>query len=72
MHRLLLWKKKTDGAKLTDNPVILRSLILTDEALELNSMPAHYQVMMWNNCMVGQPPNVDPCAVSLICTSNAI
>ena len=69
--RLLGWKKKTDGAKITATPVSLGSLTPTDEALELNIMRSHYQAMMWNNCIDGQPQKVDPCEVSLICTGNA-
>ena len=51
------------------NPVSLRSPSPTDVALELN-MWAHYQAMMQNNCIGGQPPNVDPCEVNLICIGN--
>ena len=63
-------KKKTNGAKFTANPVSLRSLPPTNKALELNIMRAHYQAMMWNNCIDGQPPNIDPCEVNLICIGN--
>ena len=47
-------EEKTDGAKLTANPVSLRSLPPIDKPLELKIVPAHHQAMMWNNCMEGR------------------
>lgn len=64
-NRLLLWTRKTDGAKLSAKPPTLRSLPPTDEALQLNIKRAHFQAMMWNNCTSGKPPRMDPCNVSM-------
>ena len=58
--RLTLWTKKTDSAKLSAKPPDLKSLPPTNEALELNILRAHFQAMMWNNCVNGCPPNEDP------------
>ena len=33
-------------------------------------MRAHYQAMVWNNCIDDQLPNIDPCVVNLICIGN--
>ena len=57
--------RKTDGAKLTAKPSMLRSLFPTDEALELNIKLAHFQAMMWNKCTSGNPSSEDPCHVSI-------
>lgn len=62
--RLTLWKRKTDGTKLSSKPPELKSLPPTTEALELNILRAHYQAMMWNNSITGSPPDKDPCLVS--------
>ena len=62
--RLTLWTKKTDRAKRSAKPPDLKSLPPTNEALELNILRAHFQAMMWNNCVSGCPPNEDPCLVS--------
>ena len=64
-NRLLLWTKKTDGAKLSAKPPTLQSLPPSDEALQLNIKRAHFQAMMWNNCTSGKPPCIDPCNVSI-------
>ena len=37
-----LWMAKTEGAKLTAKPPSLKSLLLTDSALELNIKRAHF------------------------------
>ena len=66
-NRLQLWTKKTDGAKLLAKPPFLRSLPPTDEALNLNIKPAHFQAMMWNNCTSEKPPHIDLCAMSACC-----
>ena len=47
-------------------PPTLKSLPPTDEALELNIKRAHYQAMMWNKCIAGQPTCKEPCDVSVI------
>ena len=62
--RLTLWTKKTDSAKLSAKPPDLKSLPPTNEALELNILRAHFQAMIWNNCVSGCSPNEDPCLVS--------
>ena len=56
-----VWKNKTDGAKLSANPPMLRSLPPTDAALELNIKRAHFAATMWKNCISGRPPQMDPC-----------
>jgi len=50
---LSLWTK-TDSAKLTAKPLELRRLPPTDAVLELNIRRAHFQAMMWKQCVCGQ------------------
>ena len=47
---------KADGAKKSAKSRTLRSLLPTDEALEMNIKPSHYVVFMWKNCVVDNPP----------------
>ena len=58
LFRLLLWKKKTDAAKLSAKPPSLKSLPPTDEALTLNILRSH--VVLLNHCVDGQLPDIDP------------
>ena len=58
--------EKRDSAKLSAKPTTLRSLPLTDEALELNIKHAHFQATMWNNCTSLQQPQKDPCHMSIL------
>ena len=64
LFRLLLWKKKTDAAKLSAKPPSLKSLPPTDEALTLNILRSHHQGMLWNHCVDGQLPDIDPLEVN--------
>ena len=61
VNRCVIWKNKTDGAKLSAKPPMLRSLPPTDAALELNIKRAHFAATMWKNCISGRPPQMDPC-----------
>ena len=54
--RLSLWRRKTEGSKMTAKPPDLKRLPPTDPALELNIKRAHYQAMVWFNCVEGEPP----------------
>jgi hypothetical protein len=60
-NRRHLWKKKTDSAKLSSKPPTLSSLPPTDPVLELNIKPAHFQAMLWINCIDRYPPQRNPC-----------
>ena len=51
-----MWVRKTDGSKMTAKPPDLRRLPPMDPALELNIKRAHYQAMLWFNCVNGEPP----------------
>ena len=60
-NRLLLWKKKTDSAKLTAKPPALKYLPPTDEALELNLCRGNHQGILWDKCVLGgNLPPIDP------------
>ena len=59
-NRRTIWIGKTDGAKKSANPPTLKSLPPTDEALELNIKRAHFQAIMWKNCVTGILPALDP------------
>ena len=60
-NRCVIWKNKTDGAKKSAKPPALRSLPLTDEALEMNIKRSHYVAIMWGNCVTGNPHQLSPC-----------
>ena len=60
-NRCVIWKNKTDGAKKSAKPPALRSLPLTDEALEMNIKRSHYVAIMWGNCVTGNPYQLSPC-----------
>ena len=62
-HRLHLWKKRTDGAKLNSKPPELAGLPPTSEALKLNIMRGHYQAMLWKASLERLMPDIDPCQV---------
>ena len=32
-----------------------------DEALEMNIKRSHYVAVMWENCVTGNPPQLNPC-----------
>ena len=63
--RLFLWKKKTDGAKMSAKQLALHRLPPTDAALGLNIMRGHYQAILWYNCISGIIPEKDPCKVKV-------
>ena len=66
LFRLILWKKKTDSAKLTAKPPALKFLPPTDEALELNIYRGHHQAILWDKCVLGgKLPSIDPELVSI-------
>ena len=60
-NRRTIWMNKTDGVKKSSKPPALRSLPPTDEALHENIKRAHYVAIMWENCVSGCPPELDPC-----------
>ena len=49
---------------------IIYPVYAKDDALELNIIQGHYLEKMWINCVDCQPPNVDPCELTLICDWN--
>ena len=51
----------TDGAKKSAKPPALRSLLPTDEALEMNIQLSFYVAIMWENCVIGNPLQLNPC-----------
>ena len=51
----------TDGAKKSAKPPALRSLLPTDEALEMNIQLAFYVAIMWENCVIVNPLQLNPC-----------
>ena len=52
---------KIDGAKKSAKPPRLRGLLPTDEGLGMNIKPSHYVAVMWENCVIGNLPQVNPC-----------
>ena len=52
---------KTDGAKKYANSPALRSLLPTDEALEMNIQLSFYVAIMWGNCVIDNPLQLNPC-----------
>ena len=61
-NRQRIWEAKTGKAKITGKAksIELKSLPPTDECLELNILHARYQLMIWQSCLDGSPPNMDP------------
>ena len=39
----------------------LRSLLPTDKALQINIELSHYVAIMWKNCVIGNPAQLNPC-----------
>lgn len=62
---LPLWKKKTDSAQLTAKPPATRSLLPTNESLELNNTSVPLQRAYWEKSINGEPPKLDPCKLEL-------
>ena len=58
--RYLLWKKRTNTAKLSAKPDTLRYLLPTDSVLELNIKPAHYHSILWHSYSDGRTSRLDP------------
>ena len=56
-----MWMRKTEGAKLSAKPPLLKTLPPTDEALELNIKRAHFAASMMKCCVTGKLPNMNPC-----------
>ena len=52
---------KTDGAKISAKPPALRSFLPTDRALEINIKLSHYIAFMWENCVIGNPLQLNSC-----------
>ena len=52
---------KTDGAKKSAKPPRVRSLIKADKTLERNIKQSHYVAVMWENCVIGYPSQLNPC-----------
>ena len=52
---------KTDGAKKSAKPPRVRSLIKADKTLERNIKQSHYVAVMWENCVIGNPSQLNPC-----------
>ena len=61
--RYKLWRKKTEGGKLTSAPN-LPSIPPTKEVFRENVLRAHYQAMLWNDALSMSPPPLDPCEYS--------
>ena len=52
---------KTDSAEKSAKPPAPRCLLPTDEALEMNIKLSHYVVFMWENCVIGNPSQLNSC-----------
>ena len=59
-NRAIIWKKRTDAAKLTAKPVQPKSLPPTDPVLELNIKRARFQRQIWGSSLKPDPPITDP------------
>ena len=59
-NRKMLWEKRTGSAKLTANPVSLKSLPPTDPVLELNIRRARHTRMIWGASLEPNPPTLNP------------
>ena len=55
MHYEYWWCKKSA------TPPALRSLLPTDQALQMNIKLSHHVAIMWENCVIGNPPELNPC-----------
>ena len=55
MHYEDWWCKKSA------TPPALRSLLPTDQALQMNIKLSHHVAIMWENCVIGNPPELNPC-----------
>ena len=55
MHYEHWWCKKS-----ATRPA-LRSLLPTDKAFEMNIKLSHHVAIMWENCVIGNPPQLKPC-----------
>ena len=55
-----IWRRKTEGVKITSKPPPLCSLPLPDEPLELNIKKARYQRLVWESRLDGKPINLAP------------
>ena len=53
-------EKKTDSAKMSAKPPLLKSLPPTDEAADLNILRSHHQGILWDHCVGGLLPDIDP------------
>ena len=42
-------------------PPALRSLLPTNEALQMSIKLLHQVAIMWGNCVIGNPPQLNPC-----------
>ena len=65
IHRYTIWSRKTDVAKLSARPPTLKTLPPTSESLDLNIRRAHYQALLWQASVTGNPPSLDPCQVKI-------
>ena len=51
----------TDGAKKSAKPPALRSILPTGKALEMNIQLSFYVAIMWENCVIVSPLQLNPC-----------
>ena len=52
---------KADGAKKSAKPPVLSSLLPPDKALEMSIKLSYHVAFMWENCVIGNPPQLNPC-----------
>ena len=55
MHYEDSWYKKSA------TPPALRSCLPTDKALQTNIKLSHHVAIMWENCVIGNPSQLNPC-----------
>ena len=42
-------------------PPSVRSLLPTDKAFQMNIKLSQHVAIMWENCVIGNPPQLKPC-----------
>ena len=55
----IVWKRKTNSAKLSAKPPSLKNFPPMYEALDLNIIQVHYQTVLYDQCLSGKLPDID-------------